>query len=61
MLTKVGSPFTASMLRDLISGQKTEHEHILDQMISKGEQIGVGCQLLKIAYTQITVSQIKKP
>ncbi len=61
MLTKIGSPFTASMLRDLISGQKTEHEHILGQMISKGEQTGLGCQLLKMAYTQIAVSQIKKP
>ena len=61
MLTKVGSPFTASMLRDLISGQKTEHEHILGQMISKGAQAGMGCQLLKMAYTQITVSQIKWP
>jgi 2-dehydropantoate 2-reductase len=59
MLTKVGSPFTASMLRDLISGQKTEHEHILGQMISKGAQAGMGCQLLKMAYTQIVVSQIK--
>ena len=61
MLTKVGSPFTASMLRDLLSGQKTEHEHIHGQMISKGEQTGVGCQLLKMAYTQIAVSQVKKP
>ena len=60
MLTKVGSPFTASMLRDLISGQKTEHEHILGQMIRKGEQPSMGCQLLKMAYTQIAVSQIKK-
>jgi 2-dehydropantoate 2-reductase len=61
MLTKIGSPFTASMLRDLISGQKTEHDHILGQMISKGEQSGLGCQLLKMAYTQIAVAQIKKP
>jgi 2-dehydropantoate 2-reductase len=59
MLTKVGSPFTASMLRDLLSGQKTEHEHILGQMISQGEQNGMGCQLLKMAYTQMAVAQIK--
>jgi 2-dehydropantoate 2-reductase len=61
MLTKVGSPFTASMLRDLISGQKTEHEHILGQMIKKGEENHIGCQLLKMAYTQIAVSQMKNP
>lgn len=59
MLTKVGSPFTASMLRDLISGQKTEHDHILGKMIIKGEKSGVRCQLLKMAYTQIAVKQMK--
>lgn len=61
MLTKVGSPFTASMLRDLISGQKTEHEHILGQLIKKGEENHIGCQLLKMAYTQIAVKQMKRP
>ena len=61
MLSKVGSPFTASMLRDLISGQRTEHDHILGEMISKGMQTDVECQLLKMAYTQIMVAQIKKP
>lgn len=60
MLTKVGSPFTASMLRDLISGQKTEHEHILGQMIKKGEENRIGCPLLKMAYTQIAVKQMKE-
>ncbi|WP_108509061.1 2-dehydropantoate 2-reductase [Polynucleobacter acidiphobus] len=59
MLTKVGSLFTASMLRDLISGQKTEHDHILGKMIIKGEKSGVRCQLLKMAYTQIAVKQMK--
>jgi 2-dehydropantoate 2-reductase len=61
MLTKVGSPFNASMLRDLISGQRTEHDHILGEMINIGEQTGIDCQLLKMAYTQIAVAQIKKP
>ena len=61
MLTKEGSPFTASMLRDLISGQKTEHEHILGQMIKKGEENHIGCQLLKMAYTEIAVKQMKRP
>jgi 2-dehydropantoate 2-reductase len=59
MLTKLGSPFTASMLRDLLSGQKTEHDHILGQMIHRGEQTGRPCQLLKMAYTHIAVSQEK--
>lgn len=61
MLTKVGSPFTASMLRDLLSGQRTEHDHILGKMIEKGEKNGMACQLLKAAYTHIAVAQAKKP
>lgn len=61
MLTKVGSPFTASMLRDLLSGQRTEHDHILGKMIEKGKQNGLTCQLLKAAYTHIAVAQAKKP
>jgi len=30
-------------------------------MISKGEQTGMGCQLLKMDYTQIADAQTKKP
>lgn len=56
LLTQVGSPFTASMLRDLIAKQKTEHEHILGQMIQKGMNIKVSCPLVKMAYTHMAVS-----
>ncbi|MCE7506692.1 2-dehydropantoate 2-reductase [Polynucleobacter sp. IMCC30063] len=56
LLTQVGSPFTASMLRDLIAKQKTEHEHILGQMIQKGMSIKVSCPLVKMAYTHMAVS-----
>ncbi|MCF8152149.1 MAG: ketopantoate reductase family protein, partial [Sulfuritalea sp.] len=35
MLTQKGSSFTASMLRDLESGQRTEHEHILGDMLKR--------------------------
>jgi len=59
MLTKAGSTFTASMLRDLLSGQPTEHEHILGELIKKGEATGTPCQLLKIAYTQLAVAQAR--
>ena len=56
-LTLAGSGFTASMLRDMASGQRTEHEHILGGMIRRGQQHGVACTLLKTAYTHIAVAQ----
>ena len=56
-LTLPGSGFTASMLRDMASGQRTEHEHILGGMIRRGQAHGLPCTLLKTAYTHIAVAQ----
>lgn len=59
MLTKSGSSFAASMLRDLTQGNQTEHEHILGAMIDAGVQKGVACPLLKAAHTHMVVEQNK--
>ncbi|WP_340149388.1 2-dehydropantoate 2-reductase [uncultured Sneathiella sp.] len=56
MLTKEGSIFTASMMRDLTGGLKTEHEHVLGALIAKGAPGNVDCPLLKIAYTHLAVA-----
>ncbi len=53
MLTAVGSPMTASMLRDLNAGNKTEHDHILQEMIKKAETKKLPCNLIKMAFTHI--------
>lgn len=55
MLTLPGSAFTASMLRDLNAGQRTEHEHILGEMVRRGIEHGVACDLLAMAYTSMAV------
>jgi 2-dehydropantoate 2-reductase len=57
MLTAVGSPMTASMLRDLNAGNKTEHAHILLEMIHKAQSKQLDCDLIKMAYTHIEVIQ----
>ena len=59
MLTKAGSSFSSSMMRDLSSGQRTEHEHILGEMIKRGMATQIHCPLVKLAYTQIAVAQAK--
>jgi len=59
MLTKSGSSFAASMLRDLTQGNQTEHEHILGAMIEAGVRKSVACPLLKAAHTHMVVEQNK--
>jgi len=59
MLTKPGSSFAASMLRDLTQGNQTEHEHILGAMIEYGVHKDVACPLLKAAHTHMVVEQNK--
>ena len=55
ILTKEGSPFTASMLRDLLAGKRDEHQHILGDLIGFANQQSIDCPLLKIAYTHMAV------
>jgi 2-dehydropantoate 2-reductase len=59
ILTKQGSPFTASMLRDLLAGKRDEHQHILGELISFAENQSIDCPLLKIAYTHMAVESKK--
>ncbi|MEK9952239.1 MAG: 2-dehydropantoate 2-reductase [Curvibacter sp.] len=55
MLTQPGSAFTASMLRDLQGGQRTEHAHILGDMVRRGLQAQVNVDLLRLAWTHLVV------
>lgn len=55
LLTAPGSGFTASMLRDLQSGQKTEHEHILRAMAERGIALGLPMDLVRLAHTHLAV------
>lgn len=60
ILTKEGSPFTASMLRDLLAGKKNEYQHILGDLIGFATQKSIACSLLKIAYTHMAVESQKR-
>jgi len=61
ILTKEGSPFTASMLRDLLAGKKNEYQHILGNLIAFASDGSIDCPLLKIAYTHMAVESKSKP
>lgn len=49
VLTARGSPFTASMLRDIERGGPTEGAHILGDLLQRARVLGVAAPLLRIA------------
>jgi 2-dehydropantoate 2-reductase len=55
MLTTPGSSFAASMLRDLLSGGRTEHDHILGAMVRRAQRLSCQVPLLKLALTHMLV------
>ncbi|MDM7950669.1 ketopantoate reductase family protein [Hydrogenophaga sp.] len=59
MLTATGSSFTASMLRDLLDGQNTEHDHILGAMIRRGQSLTCSTPLLGVAHTNMAIHAVR--
>ena len=56
MLTQAGSDMTASMLRDLRAGLRTEHDHILGDLVRRAQQHGVDTPLLAMAHCHLQVA-----
>jgi 2-dehydropantoate 2-reductase len=54
-LTEPGSDLTASMLRDLQSGLRTEHEHVLGELLRRAQQRGVDAPVLAAAHCHLQV------
>jgi 2-dehydropantoate 2-reductase len=61
ILTLKDSTASASMLRDLLSNQKTEHENVLGEMIRRAVSHAIECDVLKLAYTHLQITQGKLP
>jgi 2-dehydropantoate 2-reductase len=59
-LTQTGSTFTASMLRDIEAGKRTEVEHILGDLLARGGCGMPGRPLLELACTQIRAYEIRR-
>jgi 2-dehydropantoate 2-reductase len=54
-LTKPGSPLTASMYRDLHKGARVEADHILGDLLARGQAHGVVTPLLQAACVQLSI------
>jgi len=55
MLTEPGSPGSASMLRDIERGGRTEGEHILGDMLARARAGGGAAPLLRLAHAHLQV------
>ena len=56
LLTAPGSPLTASMLRDIENGNPIEADHVVGDLIRRGEETGAlsdKSSLLRLAYTHL--------
>jgi 2-dehydropantoate 2-reductase len=56
-MTEPGSPLTSSMYRDLRKGAPVEADHILGDLIERGDAHGVAAPLLKAAFANLRVYQ----
>jgi 2-dehydropantoate 2-reductase len=54
-LTEVGSSLTASMYRDLQKGARVEADHILGDLLARGEKHGVEAPLVRAAFARLSI------
>jgi len=59
-LTQADSTFTASMLRDIETGRRTEVEHILGDLIARGAPGATARPLLDLACAQVRAYEIRR-
>jgi 2-dehydropantoate 2-reductase len=55
MLTAEGSPMTASMFRDIKAGAPVEADHVIGDLIARGDAAKVPVPKLRTAYTHLKV------
>lgn len=53
LLTKRGSGFTASMLRDMMGGGPTEADHVIGDLVRRGAAHGIETPLLDVAWVNL--------
>jgi 2-dehydropantoate 2-reductase len=62
MLFAAGSPLTASMLRDVQNGSRTEADHVLGDLIRRGgaAQSGDALSVLRVAYSHLKAYEAQR-
>jgi len=57
-LSKAGSPFSASMLRDLEQGFRVESDHVVGDLIARAGELPV--PMLRLAYAALKTYEVRK-
>jgi 2-dehydropantoate 2-reductase len=60
MLTERGSGFAASMLRDLEAGGRIEADHIIGDLLRRGDEQGIETPLLRVAYVHLKAYEARR-
>src|SRR3984957_15781480 len=61
LLTAAGSPFTASMLRDIEHGGRTEADHVIGDLVRRGERVlPPGLSVLRLAYANLKAYEARR-
>ena len=60
MLTAKGSTFSASMMRDMIAGNRTEADHIIGDLVRRAERHGIAAPLLRVALANLEVHEARR-
>jgi 2-dehydropantoate 2-reductase len=60
MLTAAGSGLTASMFRDIERGAPIEADHIIGDLLRRGESQGVSSPLLRVAYAHLKTYEARR-
>jgi len=60
MLTEAGSGFTASMMRDLEQGHRVEADHVIGDLLARGEARGLEVPLLRLAYAHLKAYEARR-
>ncbi len=60
MFTAAGSGFTASMLRDVEQGARTEVEHVIGDLLRRGGDAAGSHALLRIAYAHLLAYEARR-
>jgi 2-dehydropantoate 2-reductase len=60
VLTAAGSPLTASMLRDVEGGGRTEFEHVLGDLMRRGRTKETMASVLRMAYVHLAAYEARQ-
>jgi 2-dehydropantoate 2-reductase len=60
ILTTPGSPFAASMLRDVENNAPIEADHVISDLIARGQTKNSNIPLLRIAYTHLKAYEARR-